>query len=125
MSNKWLFRCTVGLATILAGSIVIAEPKKPPGSLQRSVTAITTNNHNGAWIGYSDGTVRYCIGGGGKVVPLWTNCIQANSGSGVAVTAISENNRRAWIGFANGDLLYCKAGGSSPRPSVKCANVND
>ncbi|MCK5092495.1 MAG: hypothetical protein KAR30_08190 [Gammaproteobacteria bacterium] len=125
MSNKWLFRCTVGLVAMLAGSIVFAEPIKDSESLQRSVTAITTNNVNGAWIGYNDGTVRYCIGGGGKVVPLWTNCIQANSGSGVAVTAISENNRRAWIGFANGDLLYCKAGGSSPRPSAKCANVND
>lgn len=125
MSKQRLLTSTVGLAVILAGPIVIAEPNKNPESVQRSITAITTNNHNGAWIGYSEGTVRYCIGGGGKVVPLWTNCIQANSGSGVAVTAISENNRRAWIGFANGDLLYCKAGGSSPRPSAKCANVND
>jgi len=125
MSQKWLLRCTVGLTAILAVSIVIAEPKKDPESVQRSVTAITTNNVNGAWIGYNDGTVRYCIGGGGKAVQLWTNCIQANSGSGVAVTAISENDRRAWIGYANGILLYCKAGGSSHRPSAKCANVND
>ena len=125
MSKEWLLRSAVGLGAVLVWSIVIAEPKKNPEPVQRSVTAITTNNFNGAWIGYSDGAVRYCIGGGGKVAALWANCIQANRGSGVAVTAISENDRRAWIGYANGVLLYCKAGGSSHKPSAKCSNVND
>jgi hypothetical protein len=112
------------LVAILAGSIVIAEPDNNPKSVKRSVTAITTNNHNGAWIGYSDGSVRYCIGsGGGPTVKLWTSCIPANKRSGVAVTAVSDNDRRAWIGFANGDLLYCKAGGSAHLPSVKCSYV--
>ena len=125
MSKGWLSISGVGLVGIVAGSIVIAETKKNPVSVQRSVTAITTNNFNGAWIGYSDGAVRYCIGGGGKAVALWTNCIQANRRSSVAVTAISENDRRAWVGYANGVLLHCKARGSSYKPSVKCSKVND
>lgn len=87
------------------------------------VTVISANGVNGAWIGYSDGTVRFCTGGGGTAIPFWTRCTIALEQNGSAVTDISNNENRAWIGHANGKMRYCRESGSDQDPETECIDV--
>ncbi|WP_199930444.1 hypothetical protein [Sedimenticola thiotaurini] len=87
------------------------------------VTVISNNGVNGAWIGYDDGSVRFCNGGGGTAVPFWTTCAGVLEANGSAVTDISTNDHRAWIGHANGGLRYCKDSGSDQNPETECVDV--
>ncbi len=87
------------------------------------VSVISANANGGAWIGYSDGAVQFCNGGGGTAVPFWTACAGALAANGSAVTDISNNDRRAWIGYANGQLHYCRDSGSSQKPVLECTGV--
>jgi len=110
MNRLWigvfLLAATVGVAMAAAG-----------------VTVISSNGVNGAWVGYSDGSVRFCNGGGGTAVPFWTTCTTALEANGSAVTDISNNDHRAWIGHADGRLRYCKDSGSDQHPETECTDV--
>lgn len=87
------------------------------------ITVISVNNLSGTWVGYSDGAVHFCNGGGGTVMPFWTTCTIAVKATGSAVTDISNNDRRAWIGHADGVLRYCKESGSERHPVTECIDV--
>lgn len=87
------------------------------------VTVVNVNGNNGAWIGYSDGSVRFCNGGGGTAVPFWTRCTLAVPAGGAAVSDISNSERRAWIGHADGRLRYCRESGSDQNPVTECVDV--
>ncbi|MCW8944624.1 MAG: hypothetical protein OQL27_07600 [Sedimenticola sp.] len=87
------------------------------------IAVISSNSTNGAWVGYADGSVRFCNGGGGTAVPFWTTCTQAITARGSAVTSIDNNLQRAWIGYADGQLHYCKESGSDQRPVAECVPV--
>ena len=87
------------------------------------VTVISVNNQSGAWVGYSDGKIRFCNGGGGTAVPFWTTCTTAVEANSSAVTDISTNDKRAWIGHANGLLRYCKESGGEQNPVTECVDV--
>jgi len=110
MNRLWislpLLALTIGTATAAGG-----------------VSVISVNGVNGAWIGYSDGSVRFCNGGGGTAVPFWTACTMAMKANGSAVTDISNNDRRAWIGHADGRLRYCKESGNDQNPVTECIDV--
>ncbi len=93
------------------------------GLAASGVSVISVNGANGAWIGYSDGTVRFCNGGGGTAVPFWTVCTIVVEANGSAVTDISNSDRRAWIGHADGRLRYCKESGSDQSPVTECIDV--
>ncbi|WP_428609528.1 hypothetical protein [Sedimenticola sp.] len=110
MKRKWI---GVLLLILISGTAVAAS----------GISVISVNNANGAWIGYSDGSVRICNGGGGTAVPFWTSCTTAVKASGSAVTDISNSDRRAWIGHADGVLRYCKEGGSDQNPTTECVDV--
>ncbi len=88
-----------------------------------AITVISANTHGGAWIGYSDGTVRYCNGEGGTAIPFWTACNVAIQATGSAVTDIGNNDRRAWIGHKSGKLSYCRDTGSNQKPLTECVEV--
>lgn len=87
------------------------------------VTVISVNGVNGAWIGHSDGSVRFCNGGGGTATPYWHSCTTALEASGSAVTDIGNSDNRAWIGHADGRLRYCKESGSDQDPKAECVDV--
>lgn len=87
------------------------------------VTTISVNGLNGAWIGYDNGHVRFCTGGGGTAVPYWTTCTTAIEPDGSAITDISNRERRAWIGSVTGRLHYCKESGGRRQPIVECTEV--
>lgn len=87
------------------------------------VTVVNVNGSNGAWIGYDDGSVRFCNGGGGTAVPFWTRCTLAVPAGGSVVTDISNSDRRAWIGHADGRLRYCRESGSDQNPVTECVDV--
>lgn len=111
MNNRWK---TIPLLALMTAGTAIAES---------GITVISVNNLNGAWIGYRDGTVRFCNGGGGTAVPFWTACTKAVEASGSAVTDISNTDRRAWIGHTDGRLRYCKESGSDQHPVTECTHV--
>ncbi|MDF1529235.1 MAG: hypothetical protein P1R74_08910 [Sedimenticola sp.] len=92
-------------------------------SAASGITVISTNNTNGAWVGYQDGSVRLCNGGGGTAVPFWTVCTTAIEARGSAVADISINGQRAWVGYADGQMHYCKESGSDQRPVAECIEV--
>ena len=111
MNNRWR---VVPILALMTAGVTFA------GS---GVTVISVNNLHGAWVGYSDGAVRFCNGGGGTVVPFWTTCTTAVEASGSSVMDISNNDRRAWIGHADGRLRYCRESGSDRHPMTECIDV--
>ncbi|WP_435684750.1 hypothetical protein [Sedimenticola selenatireducens] len=110
MSRIWI---SLPLLALLTGTVLAAS----------GVSVISVNGVNGAWIGYSDGSVRFCNGGGGTAVPYWITCTTAIKANGSAVTDISNSDRRAWIGHADGRLRYCKDSGSEQDPVTECVDV--
>lgn len=110
MNRKWM---VFPLLTLTVGSAFAAS----------GVTVISVNGVNGAWIGYQDGSVRFCNGGGGTAIPYWTSCTTAVKAGGSAVTDISNSDHRAWVGHANGQLRYCKESGSDQNPQAECVDV--
>ena len=123
MKTKRFLKCFVSLAAVSLLSPLAAEPEKEADPIARSVTVIGhQDNYRDAWVGYSDGTVQYCLGGGESAGPTWTNCAEAGNIPDVAVTAIAADGkfREAWVGFANGSLYRCKGGANLQTPWTNC-----
>lgn len=111
MKNRWRF---FPLLVLMNAGAAYAEI---------GITVISVDNLNGAWVGYSDGAVHFCNGGGGTILPFWTTCATAVEANGSAITDISNSDRRAWIGHADGQLQYCRESGSDRHPVTKCVDV--
>ncbi|MEA3303468.1 MAG: hypothetical protein U9Q75_09370 [Pseudomonadota bacterium] len=123
MKTKRFLKCFVGLAAVSLLSPLSAEPDKEAQPVERSVTVIDhAENYRDAWVGYSDGTVQYCLGGGESAGPTWASCAEAGNIPDVAVTAIAADGkfREAWVGFANGALYRCKGGADLQVPWTSC-----
>ena len=90
MKTKRFLKCFAGLAAVSLLSPLAAEPEKEAEPPVRSVTVIDhQDNFRDAWVGYSDGTVQYCLGGGESAGPTWASCAEAGNIPNVAVTAIA------------------------------------
>jgi hypothetical protein len=126
MKTKRFLKCFAGLAAVSLLSPVAAEPEKEAEPVVRSVTVIAhQDNYRDAWVGYSDGTVQYCLGGGEFTGPTWANCAEAGNIPDVAVTAIAADGkfREAWVGFADGSLYRCKGGADLQTPLTSCTKT--
>jgi hypothetical protein len=126
MKSNRIQRILVG-AALFAAMLPLAAAEQH-SSAKRSVTVIDHEySFRDAWIGYSDGTVRYCLGGGESTGPTWANCAEAGNIPDVAVTAISADGkfREAWVGYANGELYRCKGGADLQQPWTSCNRVPD
>ncbi|WP_275098488.1 hypothetical protein [Sedimenticola hydrogenitrophicus] len=110
MNKRWV---ALPLLALTTGAVMAAG----------GVSVISVNGVNGAWIGYSDGSVRFCTGGGGTAIPYWHNCTTVVEANGSAVTDIGNSDQRAWIGHADGRLHYCKESGSDQNPLTECVDV--
>ena len=123
MKTNKLLRCFAVLCAVSLLSPVAAEPEDEKKPVERSVTVIAhEDNFRDAWVGYSDGTVQYCLGGGESTGPTWANCSEAGNIPNVAVTAIAADGkfREAWVGFSNGSLYRCKGGADLQIPWTRC-----
>lgn len=123
MKTQSIQKCLIGLTAISFLSPLAAEPEKGAQSAARSVTVISHQDHyRDAWVGYSDGTVLYCLGGGESTDPTWASCAKAGKVPDSAVTAIAADGkfREAWVGFSNGALYRCKGGADLQTPWTNC-----
>jgi len=122
MKTKRFLKYFVSLAAVSLLSPLAAESEKAE-SAARSVTVIGhQDNFRDAWVGYSDGTVQYCLGGGETAGPTWANCAEAGNIPDAAVTAIAADGkfREAWVGFSNGSVYRCKGGADLQVPWTSC-----